>query len=56
MEQLRKIKKGLIIILTGLAGVLLTLAGLSLIQFSSSLFLAVGITLLTVAFLIYLAG
>lgn len=46
-------RKVILVVLTGVAGLLLTLAGLNLIQLSPSLILYAGVGLLIVAVLIY---
>lgn len=52
-DFLRKFKKIISVTLTGIAGLLLTLAGLGLINLSLQLILYAGIILLFVAILIY---
>lgn len=53
LEFLAKFKKTILFVLTGVAGLLLTLAGLNLIQLSQNLILYAGLTLLVVAALLY---
>ncbi|MBI4037046.1 hypothetical protein HY385_01340 [Candidatus Daviesbacteria bacterium] len=48
-----KFKKVILVGLTGIAGLLLTLAGLNLIQLSDSLILYSGLSLLILAILMY---
>lgn len=48
-----KVRKLLLVALTAVGGLLLTLAGLSLIQLSQTLILYTGIILLVVALLMY---
>jgi hypothetical protein len=48
-----KIKKLIFALLIGIGGLLLTLAGLNLIEFSESLFLYSGITLIVISALLY---
>lgn len=48
-----KIKKTIFVGLTGIVGLLLTLAGLSLIQISPSLILYTGVGLLILALAVY---
>lgn len=49
-----KIKRLVLVILTGISGLLLTFAGLNLIEISKELILYTGIVLLLVAILSYL--
>lgn len=51
--MLGKFKKLILVTLTGIAGLLLTLAGLNLIQLSQSLILYAGMILLLISALIY---
>lgn len=48
-----KLKKFILVTLTGLAGLLLTLAGFNLIQLSQNLILYAGIILLVLTVLMY---
>lgn len=50
----KRFKKALLIILTGVAGLLLTLAGLGLIQLTQPLIFYSGISLLVLTVLFYL--
>ena len=53
---LKAFKKWILVFLIGVAGLLLTLAGLGLIQLSLSLILYIGLILLVLAFLFYFIG
>jgi len=51
---MKRIKKELFVLVIGIAGLLLTLAGLNLIQLSPTLILYSGVVLLVVSALLYL--
>ncbi|RJP45824.1 MAG: hypothetical protein C4584_02740 [Armatimonadetes bacterium] len=53
-QTLGKFKKLILVALTAMAGILLTLSGLNLIELSAQLILYSGISLLVVAVLLYL--
>ena len=53
---LGKFKKGIIVAAVGVAGLLLTLAGVNLIELSQNLILYAGIILLALAAILYWLG